>query len=115
MEGMRVLTSPVADSPAADSDDGLNVSLACDGCGRRQRTLIIAVTSMNRWDLAGLDVCMDMGIRAGVDAVIPSNFPLAQLRSLLRKFGLRSKYLHVPKTLPRALSGSIHNPLNLSR
>lgn len=58
---------------------------------------------------------MHEGMSAGVDAVIPSNIRMQQLRKTLRKLGLKSKYLEVPTSLPRAISGALHNPLNLSR
>ncbi|CAI5945701.1 unnamed protein product [Closterium sp. NIES-64] len=38
-----------------------------------------------------------------------------QLKSVLRKLGVRGKYVLVPNSLPRAMSGAVHNPLNLSR
>lgn len=84
-----------------------------DGCP--SNLMIVAVTNMNRWDLAGMDNSMDKGMNAGVDSIIPQNIKMQQLRSTLRKLGVRSKYLDVPTTLPRALSGLWHNPLNLSR
>lgn len=58
---------------------------------------------------------MEQCVRAGGDAVIPRSMPLQQLKTALRKLGIRSKYLMFPSRLPRALSGVMHNPLNLSR
>eukprot|EP00245_Coleochaete_scutata_P015666 TRINITY_DN7073_c0_g2_i1.p1 TRINITY_DN7073_c0_g2~~TRINITY_DN7073_c0_g2_i1.p1 ORF type:complete len:486 (-),score=72.53 TRINITY_DN7073_c0_g2_i1:532-1989(-) len=74
---------------------------------------ILAVTRMNRWDLAGMDNSMDSGLKAGIDAFIPQPDRLQQLQDTLRKLGVRS--LDAPASLPRALSGYFHNPLNLSR
>ncbi|CAI5482719.1 unnamed protein product [Closterium sp. Yama58-4] len=79
------------------------------------RTVVIAVANMNRWDLAGLDQAMQQCMHAGVDAVVPRTMNLQQLKSVLRKLGVRGKYVLVPNSLPRAMSGAVHNPLNLSR
>ncbi|GJP86697.1 hypothetical protein CLOP_g16692, partial [Closterium sp. NIES-67] len=79
------------------------------------RTVIIAVANMNRWDLAGLDRAMQQSMHAGVDAVVPRTMNLQQLKSVLRKLGVRGKYVLVPSSLPRAMSGTVHNPLNMSR
>lgn len=62
-----------------------------------------------------MDNFMDRGIDAGVDAIIPQHIQMQQLRTTLRKLGVQSKYLQVPAPLPRALSGNIHNPFNLTR
>lgn len=76
---------------------------------------IVAVVNMNRWDLAGMDICMEKWVAAGVDAVIPRGVNMQQLRVTLRKLGVHGRYIHIPSPLPRALSGDVHNPLNLSR
>eukprot|EP00850_Spirogloea_muscicola_P006559 SM000031S11568 [mRNA] locus=s31:467859:470300:+ [translate_table: standard] len=86
-----------------------------DADGLSDHVLIVAVTNMNRWDLAGMDTNMDKGISAGVDAYITRHVTMQQLKVTLRRLGVRSKYLDVPTSLPRALSGTFHNPLNLSR
>eukprot|EP00850_Spirogloea_muscicola_P003442 SM000014S00230 [mRNA] locus=s14:43745:45803:- [translate_table: standard] len=86
-----------------------------DADGLSDHVLIVAVTNMNRWDLAGMDTNMDKGISAGVDAYITRHVTMQQLKLTLRRLGVRSKYLDVPTSLPRALSGTFHNPLNLSR
>ncbi|GAQ91091.1 CheY-homologous receiver domain and PAS domain-containing protein [Klebsormidium nitens] len=77
--------------------------------------LIVGVTSMNRWDLAGMDACMERGLAAGMDAFIARELRMQHLRDTLRKLGLQSKLLETGGSLPRALSGTFHNPLNLSR
>ena len=51
-----------------------------------------------RWDLAGLDSAVEQCVRAGVDAVVPRSIPLPQLRQVLRKLGVHSRYLQLPQS-----------------
>jgi hypothetical protein len=62
-----------------------------------------------------MDVCMERGLAAGMDAFITRELRMQHLKETLRKLGLQSKLLEMSVSLPRALSGTFHNPLNMSR
>ncbi|CAK9225146.1 unnamed protein product [Sphagnum troendelagicum] len=76
------------------------------------QVLIVAVTDLDRWDLANMEEGIQMGVEMGIDAIISRPTRVQQLRDTLSDLGVNSELL---EKSPRALTRCWQSPLILAR